>query len=230
MRRLHVNTATFAGRVCEMSKLQKDPLGRPLLQFSLDTRCNIEADALSVSEKHRCAAGDGLAEEISETVRDGDRLLVHGPLFVNSRAKRSLSRRIAYLPVRDATLLRRWEQYSGETIPLETNTKRPEAENEVHLVGTVVSVVSDALADARLTVATRLPFPAIHEVLVWLSTGFAARVGSTVEVRGMLAQHVIPWPDGQVRQTSIVECDDVQVFDEAPQVTRTLPRVRASLT
>jgi len=105
MRRAHVNTATFAGRVCEMSTLQEDPLGRPLLQFSLDTRYNLElADALSVSEKHRCVAGDALAEELSQTVRNGATLLVHGPLFVNSRAKKSLGRRIATLPVEHATL------------------------------------------------------------------------------------------------------------------------------
>ena len=231
MRRAHVNTATFAGRVCEMSTLQEDPLGRPLLQFSLDTRYNLElADALSVSEKHRCVAGDALAEELSQTVRNGATLLVHGPLFVNSRAKKSLGRRIATLPVEHATLLREPRQPGAEGAGLEeTNTRGLKlAENEVHLVGTVVSVVPDALADARLTISTRLPFPAIHEVLVWLTTDFAAPVGATVEVRGMLAQHVVPWPDGQVRQMSIVECEDVQVFDNAHRARTSLPRVRAS--
>ena len=212
MRRAHVNTATLAGQVCEMSLLQEDPLGHPLLQFSLDTRHNLFlADALSVSEKHRCVASDALAEELSRTVTDGTTLLVHGPLFVNSRAKKSLVQRIANLVVQNATVIR--PPRSAEAPP-----EVEVAENEVHLVGNVLAVGPDASGAIRLTMATRLPFRAVHDVLVWI-TEFDAPVGSTVEIReGMLAQHVITWSDGQVRQLSTIESDDVEVLDSSRPV------------
>jgi primosomal replication protein N len=224
MKRAHINTATFAGRVCEMSLLHEDPLGHPLLQFSLDTRHNVElAEALDVSQKHRCVVGDALAEELSRTVSNGSRILVHGPLFVNSRAKRSLVQRIANLVVEHATVLRPPRQPGAEALP--EADELIVAQNDVHLVGKLVAVGSDVSGATRLTIATRLPFPALHDVLVWFD--FDGAVGATVEVRdGMLAQHVTTWSDGQVRQLSTIECFDVLILDgPRPAPFNSLPLV-----
>ena len=225
MKPKHINTGTFVGRVEDMSSLQKDPLGRPFLQFVLDCRPGIEvAEALNVSEKHRCVAYDALAEEVSKTVTDGATLLVEGPLFVNSRVAKHLHRRIATIPVREATLLepsRSLSAPAGDECPQGRNRfdrYRP-AQNEVHLVGKLVSVVPDDRVAPRLTISTRLPFPATHDVLVWTTRfdAHAAPLGSFVEVNGLLCHHVTPWPDGQVRLLSIVESDEVELVGNPPR-------------
>ena len=234
MKCVHVNRATLSGRVRDLFALERDSRGRPLLRFSLDSQSNPPeaASSLDVSETHRCVASDDLAETLAETISDGTTLLVDGPLFVNSRAAKPLYRRIVQIPVQHATALtpvrpprarslveavRNMNLFDSERL----------AQNDIHLVGRLDKIVIDGEAP-RITISTRVPFRATHDVVVW-TTQFdpeAAWVGSLVEVNGHLHHHVTPWGDGQVRLISLVESDDVHILDSSRRPRRYASRVR----
>ena len=187
-----------------------------------------------IADRQRCIAVGGTAEQLATTIRDGAALRVEGPLFVNSRARRDLYQRIAKIAVRSATLIHPapaareiFTRVLGVPGLGVANTPPPKlaafAKNEVHLVGKVIAMgTEDGLP--RVTLSTRAPFPATHDVVFWgEALDERVRVGTTAEVRGLLFHHIENWTDGQVRLLSRVHSENVRVFDgsafASPSVT-----------
>ena len=230
-----LNTATFAGIVDDLSDVRRDRDGDPYVKFLLNTKKSAELTSPEdTHEQHRCIARGRLAELLKKTVTDGATLLVAGSLFVNSRAARRLDRRIANIVVASASLLRpaptarqfyAWASQSDPEVDNRFDVRRF-ARNEVHLVGRVVGVdPNDVLP--RLTISTRVPFAATHDVLIWTGAidDNAVRVGAIVEVEGLLSHHIIPWSDGQIRLVSRVETEDVTIIDQSYRATTVAARV-----
>jgi hypothetical protein len=174
MTRHQVNTATLAGRIEEVSAIETDREGRPFVRFTLNSRKAIElASADDLFEQHSCIARGRVAEQLAATVTAGATLLVVGSLFVNSRAVRRLDQRIATVAVDSVSLLSPAPTYRQLIARAATAAEgenrfdtRRLARNEVRLVGKVVAVDPD-IALPRLTISTRVPFAATHDVIVW---------------------------------------------------------------
>jgi hypothetical protein len=230
----HANCATFAGIVEELLQLEHNRVGRPVLKFYLNTTPELSAGR-EIADRQRCIAVGGTAEQLATTIRDGAALRIEGPLYVNSRARRDLYQRIAKISVRSATLIHpaptvreiftRVLEVPGLGV---ANTPPPPkfatfAKNEVHLVGKVIALgVEDGLP--RVTLSTRAPFPATHDVVFWgEALDERVRVGTTAEVRGLLFHHIENWTDGQVRLLSRVHSEFVQVFDGTSYPGASLP-------
>jgi hypothetical protein len=224
MKPAHANCATFAGIVEELLQLEQNRVGRPVLKFYLNTTPDLSAGR-EIADRQRCIAVGETAEQLAKTIRDGAALRVEGPLHINSCARRALYQRIAKIAVRNATLIHpapsareifaRVLAAPALGVP---NTPPPPklatfAKNEVHLVGKVVAMdAEDGLP--RVTLSTRAPFPATHDVVFWgEALDQRVRVGTTAEVRGLLFHHIENWPDGQVRLLSRVHSEIVEVFD-----------------
>ena len=222
MTRHQVNTATLAGRIEELSSLQTDREGRPFVRFTLNSRKAIElTSADDVYEQHSCIARGRVAEQLAATVTAGATLLVVGSLFVNSRAVRRLDQRIAKVAVDSASVLSPAPTYrlliARAAAAAEGENRfdaRRLARNEVHLVGKVVAVDPDTALPC-LTISTRVPFAATHDVIVWGEDvdEHTTPIGAIAEVKGLLSHHITPWSDGQIRLVSRVETEEVKILD-----------------
>lgn len=222
MKPAHANCATFAGVVEELLQLEHNRVGRPVLKFYLNTTPELSA---GIADRQRCIAVGETAEKLAKTIRDGAALRVEGPLHVNSRARRDLYQRIAKIAVRSATLIHpapSARELFARVLDLPqlapANTSPPPklatfAKNEVHLIGKVLAMGDDD-GLPRVTLSTRAPFPATHDVVFWgEALDQRVRVGTTAEVRGLLFHHIENWTDGQVRLLSRVHSEIVEVFD-----------------
>lgn len=69
----------------------------------------------------------------------------------------------------------------------------------------------------RVTLCTRAPFRATHDVVFWgekVDEGIT--IGAIAEVRGLLSHHIENWCDDQVRLLSRVHSEHLRVFDGSP--------------
>ena len=227
MRPEHVNNATLAGEVQDISRLRRDPAGRPYLEFNLNTsRTFVLLYSADLTERHRCIARGELAEQLAETVADGTTLLVMGAIRVNSSAVKRLDRLIARVAVEQACVLKSppsgHSRLTAEVFPERASevvghTPADFARNEVRLVGTVVKVEVRRSA-ARLAIRTHRGRADTHDLLVWTEEvpAGALRIGALVEIKGVLEHHVTRWNDGQVRLVSAVEMPILSLLEPAP--------------
>ncbi|HVV48976.1 MAG TPA: hypothetical protein VHO06_04905 [Polyangia bacterium] len=224
MKPVHANCATIAGIVDEILELELNRVGRPVLKFYLNTTAEFNPGR-DIADRQRCIAVGETASQLAKTIRDGAAVRVDGPLLVNSRARRDLYQRIAKISVRSATVIHpapTARQIFARVLAL-PELERPHdcpppkletyAQNQIHLVGKVIAIENDD-GLPRVTVSTRSPFPATHDVVFWGDALEPALcVGATAEVRGLLYHHLENWSDGQVRLLSRVHSESVRVFD-----------------
>ena len=227
MKPTHTNWATFAGIVEELYELEPGRFSRPVLKFYLNTTRDL-AGGLEIGNRHRCLAVGETAEELAKTIREGAVMRVEGPLHVNSRARRDLYQLIAKIAVRRATVIhpaptarQLLARVFGVPGLEPSNTPLPPrlksfATNEVHLVGKVIGV-GHVDGYPRVTLCTRAPFRATHDVVFWgekVDEGIT--IGAIAEVRGLLSHHIENWSDDQVRLLSRVHSEHLRVFDGSP--------------
>ena len=230
MKPAHVNYATFTGTVEKMFELECTGLGRPLLKFFLNTGNTAERTSTGdIAEIQRCIAVGETAQQFVKRVRPGATLLVEGPLRVNSRARRPLHQRIAKLYVQSATIVRPAPtalEILARTLAPEDKKRddgRAHAKNELHLVGKVAAVEDDGVFP-RVTLSTRLPFAATHDVqFLGDDLDSDVRVGVIAEVRGLLYHHIEHWDDGQIRLLSRVQSEDIKILDDTASASASSP-------